>query len=261
MVLLANIYRDSIDPTGWYCSEKMDGIRMVFRDGKLYSRNNNVIHAPDWFVKDLPKSIPLDGELWTKRGDFANLISIVSSGKTDRRWDQVSYMVFDIPEPSAGIVEERWDAIEKLLAYVNKSNIQYLPQTICNSKEHLLKIFNLVIKNNGEGLMLRKPRSIYENGRSNSLLKLKKFYDAEATVIGYQESEITTKGKFHLVGSMGALLCRTDDGIKVKVGTGFDDSNRLCPPPIGSRITFKYQEILKSGSYRHPVFLRMKLNE
>ncbi len=41
-------------------------------------------------------------------------------------------------------------------------------------------------KAEGEGLMLREANSFYENRRSNSLLKVKTFYDDEAVVLGYK---------------------------------------------------------------------------
>lgn len=37
----------------------------------------------------------------------------------------------------------------------------------------------------GEGIMIKDPESEYQGGRSYSLLKVKKFEDAEATVIGH----------------------------------------------------------------------------
>ena len=38
---------------------------------------------------------------------------------------------------------------------------------------HLIAILQIVLEEGGEGLVLRKPKSIYEQGRSASLLKLK----------------------------------------------------------------------------------------
>ncbi len=35
----------------------------------------------------------------------------------------------------------------------------------------------------GEGLMLRQPNSYYAVGRSNTLLKVKNFFDSEAKVV------------------------------------------------------------------------------
>lgn len=38
----------------------------------------------------------------------------------------------------------------------------------------------------GEGVMIKDPKSKYEGVRSYSLLKVKRFEDAEAKVIGHQ---------------------------------------------------------------------------
>ena len=51
----------------------------------------------------------------------------------------------------------------------------------------------------GEGLMLRRPGSLYEGKRSGTLLKVKSFFDAEAEVVGYEAG----KGKHK--GATGAL--------------------------------------------------------
>lgn len=37
----------------------------------------------------------------------------------------------------------------------------------------------------GEGVMVKDPKSAYERKRSYVLLKVKRFEDAEATVVGY----------------------------------------------------------------------------
>ncbi|CAF5116936.1 unnamed protein product, partial [Rotaria socialis] len=54
----------------------------------------------------------------------------------------------------------------------------------------------------GEGIMLRKPGSRYENKRSSTLLKVKTFYDEEALVIGHKP------GKGNCTGMLGALECQ-----------------------------------------------------
>ena len=58
-------------------------------------------------------------------------------------------------------------------------------------------------------IMLRKPGSVYEGGRSTTLLKLKSFYDAEAEVIGYEAG----KGRYE--GVIGALVCKMACGKKL----------------------------------------------
>jgi DNA ligase-1 len=86
----------------------------------------------------------------------------------------------------------------------------------------------------GEGLMLREPRSYYENRRSYTLLKVKTFKDAEAVVIKHEKGT----GKNSAV--LGALHVRDEDGITFKIGSGFTDAQRRNPPRIGSTVTYKY---------------------
>jgi DNA ligase-1 len=56
---------------------------------------------------------------------------------------------------------------------------------------------------------------------------------------------------------MGALLVSLPDGTEFAVGTGFSDRERADPPPVGSVITFRYQELSKAGVPRFPSFVRI----
>ena len=94
-LLLANVWNPSIDPTGWWMSEKYDGLRGYWDGQKLWSRKGNLIHAPDYFLAELPRDIALDGELWIGHGKFEETMSIVRSERPDDRWKRVHYMVFD----------------------------------------------------------------------------------------------------------------------------------------------------------------------
>lgn len=109
---------------GCYMSEKLDGCR-AFWDGGisrglpalevpfantekdyrlkkevvatgLWSRYGKVIHAPDWFLNELPP-VPLDGELYAGHGSFQSLMSVVKRHEPGPEWDRVVYMVFDMP--------------------------------------------------------------------------------------------------------------------------------------------------------------------
>jgi DNA ligase-1 len=63
------------------------------------------------------------------------------------------------------------------------------------------------------------------------------------------------KGKFK--GMLGALAVQLPDGTEFSVGTGFSDAQRLNPPPVGSTITFRYQELSDGGVPRFPSFARV----
>lgn len=75
-----------------------------------------------------------------------------------------------------------------------------------------------VVAKKGEGLMIRDPNSYYEGRRSETLLKVKKFDDAEATVIGH------LRGTGRCSDMLGAIQVKLDDGTKFKIGSGFSDA-------------------------------------
>jgi len=104
-------------------------------------------------------------------------------------------------------------------------------------------------------LMLHRDTALYAHGRSQDLLKLKLFSDAEATVIGYQP------GKGQFAGQTGSLMVRTDQGVTFSIGSGLSHEERRHPPPLQSRITFRYQGLTKNGIPRFPVFLRIRDEE
>src|SRR5688500_9462014 len=53
-VLLAESWDGMLDPTGWWISEKLDGVRAYWDGQKILSRLGNVLHAPEWFISGLP---------------------------------------------------------------------------------------------------------------------------------------------------------------------------------------------------------------
>ena len=100
--------------------------------------------------------------------------------------------------------------------------------------------------------MLRQAESQYEPGRSPTLLKVKPYDDAEATVIGH----LPGKGKF--AGKLGSLRVRTPAGREFSVGTGFTDAQRESPPPVGTVITYRFRGLTSKGLPRFASFLRVR---
>jgi DNA ligase 1 len=56
---------------------------------------------------------------------------------------------------------------------------------------------------------------------------------------------------------MSAILCRNSAGVEFKIGGGFDLNWREHPPKVGSKVTYKYQNLTNLGKPRFPIFLRM----
>eukprot|EP00039_Didymoeca_costata_P033412 m.42194 g.42194 ORF g.42194 m.42194 type:complete len:382 (-) comp9856_c0_seq1:65-1210(-) len=258
-VLLAKKWDESVDPKGWWMSEKLDGVRAYWDGSRFYSRNGNVFYAPDFFKKGLPKT-PLDGELWGGRGMFQKTVSIAKTHSgDDNNWKCVTYAVFDVPKlkndnKKPAKFEQR---MEWLHQNIIPSKTPYAAAVVsikCRGKQHLNDELKTTEAKGGEGLMLRRPHSVYEHGRRDSLLKVKSFKDEEGIVVGHE------KGKGNNMFVCGAILLETPDGRKIKVGTGLTDADRRNPPKKGSIVSYKYFEVNASGTPRFPVFIGKRID-
>ncbi len=249
-LLLAQSWDNVVDLAGWWMSEKLDGVR-AYWDGKQFiSRQGNLYHAPDWFVETLPDT-PLDGELWLNRKKFQRTVSIVRRQDKSDLWKEIRFLVFDAPAIKDPF-EKRLQAIREMMGDKKHPYVAQHEHVLCRNLEHLAAELTRVEALGGEGLMLREPGSMYETGRSSTLLKVKTFHDAEATVIGHQEGLGKHKSR------LGALQVRLADGTEFAVGTGFSDRERAAPPVVGSVITFRYQELSDAGVPRFPSYVGVR---
>jgi DNA ligase 1 len=250
-ILLAEVYRNQVDVTQYLVSEKLDGVRAIWDGQTLRFRSGKTINAPLWFLDELPKRA-LDGELWLGRGAFERLSGIVRRDvPDDAEWRQVRYMIFELPGV-AGTFAQRAALIREVVKQADVPWLCEIEQFSVVDRNSLQKRMKEVVKAGGEGVMLHRADALYETGRSDTLLKMKPWEDAEATVIGHQP------GKGRHAGALGALRVRTDDGREFSLGTGFTDQQRRDPPPIGSTVTYRYHDLTKTGLPRFASFLRVR---
>ena len=249
-LLLLKTYDDSQDVTGWLMSEKLDGMRAIWDGNSLQSRQGNQIFAPEWFLEALPP-FAIDGELWTQRDDFENIMSIVRQKTPDDRWHSIYYQIFEVPHQHGSLLD-RLAILSVYLKQHPNSFITIIPQLIVQSSSHLKTELDKVISLGGEGLVVRKPEMPYLTGRSSYALKVKQYQDTECTVIAHKAG----KGKY--VGKVGSLQCQLPSGVTFYIGSGLSDQQRQYPPKIGSIITFKYYGRTKNNIPRFPVFLRIR---
>ena len=250
-VLLAQEYKAGIDVTQYLISEKFDGVRAIWDGSAFHTRQGNVIHAPEWFIKNLPKT-PLDGELWLARGQFDALSGAVRKDvPIDAEWQRITYNVFELPN-AEGTFEARAKRIVELVKKANLSHLKAVAQFRVKDEAELNLRLKKMVKNGGEGLMLHRADAAYVTGRNAALIKLKPLFDGEATVIAYTEG----KGKY--TGKLGALVVETPEGIRFKLGTGFSDAQRENPPKIGSLVTYTYKDKTKNGKPKFASFLRLR---
>lgn len=292
----------------------------------LWSRYGKVIHAPGWWLDKLPP-FQLDGELYMGRGMFQPLSSIIKTLIPGAGWGDVKFMAFDVPPLNrvfaSGVIKNtnfkktlsgvdhwfssvagtrRFPAFSNFEAAYKFMQIELgqqagpiqcheqeqLPYNTTDSRAMISERLFTVCEAGGEGLMLRQPSSIWTPERTYNLLKVKRMQDAEATVIGYTWGKETDKGS-KLLGLMGSLRCRLDNGIEFDL-SGFTDAEReMCVAnagewaeayaaakqigalhpgepcksdiinpkfPIGSRITFKYRELTDAGAPKEARYWR-----
>ena len=250
---------------GWLASEKLDGVRAYWDGRNLRSRNGKILAASEGWSAHFP-SFALDGELYTARGEFEKIQSIVmDKTPNEAAWSDIKFYVFDVPEASGGLLE-RLSELEKFILQNPQSgqNLKIIKQVKVKDNAEFEAFAEAIIANGGEGAVVREPNAPYEQKRSKNALKYKKFKDAECEVTAINAGT----GKY--AGLMGSVTCKslgaagsTQDkqiphGVKFKVGSGFSDRNRANPPKIGSIITYKYQNLTAKGVPRFPVFLRVR---
>lgn len=260
-------------------SPKLDGIRCVVHEGQAKSRMLKPI--PNCFVRETlssPRMHDLDGEIVTytdgKLDDFNTTQSKIMT--QDGVVDDFMFYAFDnFKAPMLPFV----DRIREV-PYATDRYQRRLPHELVQNLDDLHKLCEQHIQLGYEGTMIRSPSGHYKFGRSTAreqgLLKIKRFHDAEAVVVGLTElmrngNEATTNAlgrtersshKANMIpsGTMGTIVANWN-GVEFEIGTGYTQQQRqeywhsLKP---GTKITFKYQEVSKYGVPRFPVFLGIR---
>ena len=266
-VLLAHSWDWESNPTGYMMSEKLDGVRAYWDGENFRSRLDNIFAVPDWYKEGMPRE-HLDGEFWMERGKFQETSGLVRRQDKSDLWRKIRYMVFDAPNVAGGF-EARYLAIGSRLM-LDTSNAERHHHRLCKGIHDLRTELQRIEEMGGEGLMLREPGSLYVRGRSTSLLKVKTFFDTEATVVGFKPG----KGKHRRkIGALtvtvpetvtltsgdgvrnGRKTCTLRQGVKFDVGTGLSDAQRAAGHQPGATITFRFQELSTKGVPRFPSFL------
>lgn len=250
-LMLAQVYRPGATPWAAYrISEKYDGVRGYWDGKRLLTRGGEAIAAPAWFTAGWP-AVPMDGELWAGRGRFSKAVSTVrQQTPDDAAWREMRFMVFDLPA-HGGPFSERIPAYQQMTASLGQSWVQPVAQQRVGSAAELQALMHRTVKDGGEGLMLHRADSLYRAGRSDDLLKLKPWEDAEARVIAH----LPGTGKH--AGRLGALMVETPEGLRLKLGTGFTDADREHPPPVGAWVTYRFRGTTDRGMPRFASYLRV----
>lgn len=265
-----------------FASPKYDGFRCIIDSmGQPLSRNMKPIANVYVYGKLKEMGLPkFDGELLTYTGDKVDDFNTVQSKLSTRSgMPDFRYMVFDhYAMPNQKYVDREitireWFEIHK--GHVGR--LEHVQQKMIHNEEELLDFEAKCLAEGWEGIMVRSIDGPYKFGRSTTkegiLLKLKRFFDAEAIVVSAHElmhnaNEAVTnelgytersshKANMQGMDTLGKLTVRWGE-VEFDVGTGFTQQQRdqyWKEDLVGRRITFKYQSLGPSGKPRFPVFL------
>ena len=265
-----------------YVQPKLDGVRCLIqygdgvspgviaysRTGKEWKNIDHILQELVPFFQKYPNHI-LDGELYNHdlKNDFEKIISLVRKTKPtdeDRLESElkVQFHCYDT-------IMEHWNFEDRML-FINENFGYYgkfdsdvnmivpTPSHLVHNTEEVEAAHEDYLEQGYEGSILRKNER-YECKRSWTLMKVKDFSDAEATIVGYEE------GKGKREGHLGKFIMQDDNGIEFGCppGKGYnykDMKNMLenIHDYIGERATFTYFERTKANSYRHPLFKNIR---
>lgn len=262
-------------------SPKIDGIRCIVKDGIALSRSLKPI--PNKYIQNvlgkLPSAYILDGELVVGQPYGNDVMQRTSSGVMSEDGEpEFTYFIFDRIAKEIPYVDRYEQIID-----VFGSRVTCLLQTWLFSPCELEEYERKCLEMGYEGIMLRDPKSFYKFGRSTlregALLKLKRFLDSEAIVIGMEElmhnnnvlekdelgyaKRSSHKENLTPAGILGALHVKdVNTDVEFHIGTGFDYDTRKYL--WENRFEFmKYANIVKYKYFpsgvkdlpRFPVFL------
>ncbi|WP_316348822.1 DNA ligase [Desulfuromonas acetoxidans] len=245
-------YDTTLAITGWWMSEKLDGVRGYWDGEQLWSKNSHRLHPPQEFIEDLPP-FAVEGELWAGCGRFEDTVSIVMQDQPHSGWLTLQLAIFDVPQEQ-GTFQQRIGKAQNWFQHHPSPYAHVIPQIPIQSVGHMEAELERIVQSGGEGLIVRDPLASYESGRSHSILKVKRYQDAEAVVVEH------VPGAGRNLGRLGALLVERQDGVQFKIGSGFSDAEREHPPAVGSVITYKFYGMYQSGLPKFPVYLRQRLD-
>jgi DNA ligase 1 len=278
-VALAKEYDSKCDWNDhWYASRKLDGVRclaVVDVEGKctLYSRMGKEFTTLNK-VKEAIEATNIintvfDGEicLVDENGDEDFQSVMKQLRRKDHQIENPVFMMFDMlhksefeqTEHQQTVLSERLHKLRSFLTekYIDlkdpsdhiNNTLRYLDQYVILDDNHFTTWNEMSSNNNWEGFMLRKD-VVYEGKRSKNLLKVKKFHDAEYTVVDvdFDDHEVVRDGRSETL-KMLAQVWIEHKGYKVKVGSGFSQEQRIqymTESIVGKLITVQYFEETKN---------------
>lgn len=260
---------------------KMDGMRFnavvrEFGDVSYYSRNGKVLDLKNSIDECFRKShtvydgellvIDTDGKILDRKTGNGILTKFQKGTGTHEESRRIRAVIWDaIPldefKSCRCVIpySERFDCVKENVGY----RVSAVCSQICNSMDEINAIYQENLKQGEEGVIIKDPKSQWEDKRVKHQMKLKAELEADL----FCESIIPGTGKYQNL--IGSLACISSDGkVRVSVGTGLTDSQRYMNPNffIGKIISVKYNARIqdKTGgpaSLFLPVFVEVRIDK
>ena len=258
---------------------KMDGMRFnaIVRNGTVEyrSRNGKEIQLlgnldADFLALAGDVDCVFDGELLVKIDgkildrqtgngvlNKANkgTISVVEAATVHATvWDIIPFLYFQdglCPVPYG----KRFDSLNTLINTTEPEKVSTVQSWEVDSIEQANELFNELLLNGEEGIILKDKSGFWENKRSKTQIKFKGEEECDLRIVGIEEGTGKYKGK------LGAIKCESADGvIKVSVGSGFTDADREQGEElIGKIAAIKYNMRIKNKAGEESLFLPIVL--
>lgn len=252
--MLAHAFDKKLNKVHYPCAvqPKLDGIRCiaVVENCKctLWTRTRKPITTCQHIIEAIERfgfsSITLDGELYNHalKDDFEQVVSAVRGGHDAS--ELVQYHIYDI------VGKDVFRSRNRFIELCHFSSPLVAVETSTALSEHEVRMYRKQYADAGyEGVMVRNWDSLYKHGRSNDLLKLKEFEDAEFRIIDVAEGRGRMAGK-------GIFVCVAPNGAEFRVKQeGSLDSLTLedLRNDIGKMLTVRYQNFTTYGVPRFPI--------
>jgi DNA ligase-1 len=227
-------------------SPKVDGVRAINYRGFLRSRSMKLI--PNEYVQGLfGECEGLDGELVVGNPWDKNLMQNTMNVMSYTDFADVHFYVFDDFHVKEGYGNRLINARKRVVAYEDP-RIHILAHHIVTSYEEVLQWEAHYLELGYEGVMLRSLDGPYKQGRSTLreqyLIKVKRFTDSEAVVIGFKPlmrnhneqfrdergyaKRATVSANKTADAQLGAFIVRClETGEEFNVGSGFTEAQRV----------------------------------
>ena len=219
---------------------KLDGIRAIIKDKKIYNRElKDITYRYPEIAKNIPTNLYCDGEITCinfnqickrehiQSNELIKLYSFLYPSKFN-----IFHFFNDDKEIIEDLCNNKFDNFKVIERFYN---------------DDIKKLWEFAKKEKLEGIVLKRIGYEYINGRSDNWLKLKTFKEADITIIGYTENPAgitaisNNNDRIQVAGDQSHILKELLDSYKVAI------------------IEIQYLEKTNNNRFRMPTFNKIKM--